>query len=119
MLRIYTLSNCDTCRRATKWLRAHGFDFEEKAIRETPPSGAELRAVLKAMDGDLRKLFNVAGREYREQKLAEKLPAMKEAEALALLTGNGSLVKRPLLVGEKVALVGFDETLWRAKLSAK
>src|SRR4051812_35124907 len=108
MLKVYTLANCDTCRAAVKWLRAHEVEFEERAIRETPPTLAELRAMLKAYDGDRRKLFNTAGREYRAQGLAEKLPALTDGEALELLVGNGSLVKRPFLIGGGIARVGFD-----------
>jgi len=117
-LKLYTLANCDTCRRAVKWLRAHGIAFDERAIRETPPAAAELRAMLAGQDGELRKLFNTAGRDYREQRLGEKLPAMTEAAALALLAANGNLVKRPFLVGGGVALVGFDEKTWAAALRA-
>lgn len=117
MLKVYTLSNCDTCRKAVKWLRAHDIAFEERAIRETPPSAAELRKVLKAQDGKLLKLFNVAGGEYRAQKLGEKLPTLSEADALALLAGNGSLVKRPFAVGDGVGLVGFNETEWKTALA--
>lgn len=116
MLTIYTLSNCDTCRAATKWLRARGIAFEERAIRETPPSVTELRAALAANAGDLRKLFNTAGREYRAQNLAQKLPKMTESAALSLLAGNGSLVKRPFLVNAGVALTGFNEEAWAASL---
>ena len=119
MLKIYTLSNSDTCRRATKWLRAHALEFEERAIRETPPSLSELRAALAGVDGELRRLFNTSGRDYRELKLGDKLPAMTAPDALKLLGGNGNLVKRPLLVGDRVALVGFDEAAWRARLLAK
>jgi len=116
MLRIYTLSNCDTCRAATKWLRGRGLKFEEFAIRETPPSLPDLQVALEAHAGDVRRLFNVAGREYRAQKLGEKLPVMSEAEALALLAQNGSLVKRPFVAGDGVALVGFDAAAWAEKL---
>ena len=116
MLTIYTLSNCDTCRAATKWLRAQGIAFEERAIRETPPSPAELRTMLAAHGGEIRKLFNTAGRDYREQKLGEKLPAMTAATAIALLAANGNLVKRPFLIGPGVARVGFDEAAWAATL---
>ena len=115
-MKIYTLAQCSTCRDATKWLRAHGIDFEEHAIRETPPPATELRAMLAANGGNLRKLFNSSGIEYRAQNLAEKLPAMTESAQLALLAGNGSLVKRPFLVGDKVALIGFDEKRWAAAL---
>ena len=119
MLKIYTLSKCSTCRDATKWLRARGVAFEERAIRETPPPPAELRTMLAAYGGQIRRLFNTSGIEYRAQKLAEKLPDLSEAEALMLLADNGSLVKRPFLIGDGVALVGFDEAQWRAKLGAK
>ena len=116
MLKLYTLSTCDTCRRAVKWLRARGVAFEERAIRETPPSVAELKQVLAAR-GSVRALCNVSGREYRAQGLGERLPAMPEGEVLALLAGNGSLVKRPLLVGPGVALAGFAEGEWDAALA--
>jgi arsenate reductase (glutaredoxin) len=112
MLIVYTLATCDTCRRATRWLRANHVAFEERAIRITPPGRAELRSGLVAVGGDVRKLFNRSGREYRAQDLAAKLPQMTEPDALALLAGNGSLVKRPFAVGDGVALVGFDEVEW-------
>lgn len=112
MLKVYTLSNCDTCRKAVKWLRAHAIAFEERAIRETPPSAAELKAALAAQGGERRKLFNTAGRDYRDQQLAEKLPGLSDAQALALLAGNGNLVKRPFLIDKNVSLVGFDEAVW-------
>ena len=117
-LTIYTYASCDTCRRATKWLRAHGLAFEERPIRDTPPSVAELHRMLAAQGGEMRKLFNTAGRDYRDQKLAEKLPSLDEAAALALLAGNGNLVKRPFLLGPNgVGLVGFDEDAWLERLA--
>ena len=119
MLKIYTLSNCDTCRKATKWLRTRKIPFHEVAIRETPPTVAELGVALAANEGELRRLFNTAGREYREQKVAEKLPELSAPAALAMLAANGSLVKRPFLLGDGVALVGFNEQSWAAALSAR
>ncbi len=118
-LKIYTYKNCDTCRRAVKWLRAHDLDFEEHPIRETPPSPAELRKMLAAYGGERRRLFNTSGGDYREQKLGEKLPGMSESAALELLAGNGNLVKRPFLLSGKVAQVGFDESAWSAALLKK
>jgi arsenate reductase (glutaredoxin) len=119
MLKIFTLSNCSTCRAATKWLRRRGITFKEVAIRETPPRVPELRLALAASNGELRRLFNTAGSDYRLQKLAEKLPQLSPEAALALLAGNGNLVKRPFLVGEGVTLVGFDEANWAAAFGEK
>ncbi len=116
MLTIYILSNCDSCRAALKWLRSRGITFTERPIRETPPSPDDLRTMLRAYGGEKRRLFNTSGRDYREQKLGEKLPVLTDAEALSLLAQNGNLVKRPFLIGEGVALVGFDEAAWAKAL---
>jgi len=118
-LTVYTYVNCDTCRRAVKWLRGQNLAFTEKPIRETPPTLAELRAMLAARQGELRRLFNTSGRDYREQKLGEKLPGLDAGKALALLAKNGNLVKRPFLLGAGVGLTGFDEKAWAAALLKK
>lgn len=111
-LRLYTLATCDTCRTAKQWLQAHAIEFEEIPIRERPPSPAELRQAAAARGGT-RPLFNTSGREYRAQRLSERMPDLTSTEAITLLAGNGSLVKRPFAIGEGIALVGFDEAGWR------
>src|SRR4051812_24811896 len=115
-LKIYTYAQCDTCRKAVKWLRAEGIQFDERPIRETPPTRLEIRKVLAATGGELRKLFNTAGRDYREQKLGEKLDQLSVAGAVDLLAENGNLVKRPFLVGDDVGLVGLDPGTWSIRL---
>jgi len=115
-IKIYTYANCSTCRAAVKWLRARGLEFDERPIRETPPTVAELKTMLAARGGEIRRLFNTSGRDYREFGLSDKLPGMTEAQAITLLAGNGNLVKRPFLLGPKVALTGFDEKTWQAAL---
>ncbi|HEY5754093.1 MAG TPA: Spx/MgsR family RNA polymerase-binding regulatory protein [Chthoniobacterales bacterium] len=116
MLKAYTYAKCDTCRKAVKFLRENQVAFEEVPIRETPPSFAELEAMLKASDGNVRKLFNTSGRDYKALNLSAKLPAMSQKEALDLLTSNGNLVRRPFVIGQNACLTGFDETTWRERL---
>jgi len=112
MLKAYTYSKCDTCRKAVKFLREKGDAFKEIPIRETPPSIDELRTMLTSQDGQLRKLFNTSGADYKAQGLSSKLPNMSTDDALQLLASNGNLVKRPFVVGDGVHLVGFDESKW-------
>jgi arsenate reductase len=116
MMKVYTYKNCDTCRKAVKWLRSRGIEFEEMAIRETPPCKGELKEMLGYYDGDMRRLFNTSGRDYREGNYKERLAGMTEADAFADLGGNGNLVKRPFLLGEGIGLVGFKEGQWAEKL---
>lgn len=113
---LYAYKSCDTCRKAAKWLNENHTSHETRAIRETPPSVSELRTALQAQGGDLKKLFNTSGGDYRELSLKDKLPTMTEEEALDLLSKNGNLVKRPFLIGDGVALNGFNEALWKSAL---
>lgn len=121
MLKLYAYSGCSTCRNAIKWLKQHAIAFEEAAIREAPPSVAELKAMLAAQSGDLRKLFNVSGLDYRALGLKDKLPTMSADAALKLLAENGNLVKRPFAIDAKnsVHLIGFKEPEWQAALSKR
>ena len=109
---MYTYKNCGTCKRATKWLKEQGVDFEELPIRETPPSVVELKQMLGYQNGELKKLFNIAGGDYRELNMREVLSTLSEREALELLAGRGNLVKRPFLLGDGFGLVGFKEADW-------
>ena len=110
----YTYARCSTCREAVQWLRERGVAFAERPIVDTPPTPAELRRMLTHQQGNVRRLFNTSGLEYRAQNLATELPALDEAAALALLAGNGRLVKRPFVLGPDFGLVGFDAVKWAA-----
>lgn len=112
MLKVYTYANCDTCRKAVKFLKENKVPFQEVPIRETPPNVTELRAMLESVDGELRKLFNTSGRDYKELDLKSKLPKLSTEEALELLAKNGNLVKRPFAIGPKTKLIGFDAERW-------
>ena len=48
--------------------------------------------------------------------LKNKLPGMSEVQMLELLSTDGMLVKRPILVGDDFVLVGFKEAEWAEKL---
>ena len=109
---VYAYQNCDTCRRALKFLEARGVRPSVIPIREQPPTLAELRLMLTIYQGDLKRLFNTSGRDYQALGLKDKLTGMTVDSALLLLSQNGNLVKRPfLLVGER-GRVGFVAAEW-------
>lgn len=116
MFTVYVYQNCSTCRDALKWLAAQGIAHQVKPIRETPPGVAELKTALDLMDGEVRRLFNTSGVDYRALGIKDKLPAMSESEALELLSRNGNLVKRPFLIGDGIALAGFKAAVWEKTL---
>ena len=117
MFKVYIYQKCSTCRDALKWLDAHGIKYDVKAIRETPPTVSELKVALDSFNGDLRKIFNTSGMDYRALGLKDRLPSMSENEALEMLSRHGNLVKRPFVIGNGIALVGFQKPEWESALS--
>ena len=103
---------CSTCRKAKKWLDEHNAEYTERHIADKKPTYDELKEWYEKSGQPLKKFFNTSGLLYKEMKMKDKLPSMSEEEQLRLLSTNGMLVKRPILVtGDKV-LVGFREAEW-------
>jgi len=111
-MKLYQYPNCSTCRKAIKYLDAKGLQFESIDITVQPPTKAELATMLSSYSGDIRKLFNTSGLQYRELNMKEKLPGMSNDEAIELLSGNGKLIKRPFLLKGDKGIVAFKEELW-------
>lgn len=119
-LTIYIYDKCSTCRKALKFLDTLGVNYEKIAIRDHPPTKAELRSMLAVYDGELKRLFNTSGQDYRQLGIKDRLAKMSEAEAIDLLASNGNLIKRPFAIaetGKSIALVGFKEELWNEALA--
>ncbi len=100
---------CSTCRKAKKWLEENGVDFTDRHIVEQKPTKEELKEVIEKSGLPIRKLFNTSGNVYKALNLKSKLDTLSEDEMLDILSSDGMLVKRPLLIGENFALVGFKE----------
>lgn len=110
--------NCSTCKKARAWLESQGIPFAERNIKTENPTREELAQWQKASGLPLKRFFNTSGQQYRALGLKEKLPAMTEEEQLELLSSDGMLVKRPLLVGETAVLVGFRPQEWEKVVGA-
>ena len=107
---------CATCKKAKKWLEDNNVCFEDRHIVESNPSADELRLWHSKSGLPLKKFFNTSGLKYKSLGLKDKLPAMSEDEMFAILSEDGMLVKRPIVVGDDFVLVGFKEAQWRAAL---
>lgn len=117
-MKLYHYPKCSTCRKAIKFVEAQSIQAELIDIASQPPSKTELKKMLKIYNGELKRLFNTSGMQYRELNLKESLPTMSEAEAIELLAGNGMLVKRPFLLdGDKTGLLGFKQAEWEEALT--
>ena len=107
---------CTTCKKARKWLEDNGIAFDARHIKENNPTYEELKSWYEKSGLPLKKFFNTSGLQYRALELKDKLPTMNEEEQLQLLSSDGMLVKRPLVVTETTVLTGFKEKDWESLL---
>lgn len=113
MIRFICYPKCTTCIKAKKWLDENGIEYELRDIKLSNPTYEELAEWYEKSGLPLKKFFNTSGLLYKSLELKNKLLSMSEEEMLNLLSSDGMLVKRPLLIGDDFVLVGFKEADWQ------
>ena len=103
---------CSTCQKAKKWLEENNISFNDRNIAEQNPTKEELKEWHKKSGLPLKRFFNTSGLVYKELALKDKLKDMSEEEQYTILSTNGMLVKRPLIITENSILIGFKEAEW-------
>ena len=107
---------CSTCQKAKKWLQENNIEFEDRHILEQTPTAQELEKWIKQSNKEIKSWFNTSGLKYKELKLKEKLPTMSDEEKIELLTSDGMLIKRPILVIDNKVHIGFKPDEWKNTL---
>ncbi len=108
---------CSTCQKAKKWLQEQGVSFTSRHIKEQNPTKEELKEWHQKSGLDIKRFFNTSGMIYREMKLKDRLPAMSLEEKYSLLSTDGMLIKRPILVTEQGIAAGFRPEEWEKLLN--
>ncbi len=106
-IKMYGIANCDTVKKARKFLDDKGVAFEFIDFKKNPPSEQHIQAWLKQFGSE--HLINKRGTTWRklsaqQQALAEGSPTQQAR----LLAENTSMIKRPIVEGKKSQLIGFD-----------
>ena len=113
---IYGIKNCDTMKKARVWLDQRGVTY---AFHDYKAVGVE-RSQLESWSGDVgwETLLNRAGTTFR--KLPEKdKDGLTEKKAIALMSAQPSMIKRPVLdVGGKLT-VGFKPEAYEKVFGAR
>ena len=115
MIKYICYPKCTTCQKAKKWLDQKELEYELRDIKLDKPTLEELTEWHKKSGLPLKKFFNTSGLLYKSLDLKNKLLDMSEDDMLKLLSTDGMLVKRPLLIGDDFVLVGFKEAEWAEK----
>lgn len=104
MIDIYGLNNCDTCRKARKWLVAEGVEHQFHDIRK---ANLDDKVIADwAGKTGWETLLNRRGTTWRGLSAQDK-ESVGEASAVKLMTAHPALIKRPVFVMGSDVLVGF------------
>ncbi|MBQ7653588.1 MAG: arsenate reductase family protein [Clostridia bacterium] len=107
---------CTTCQKAEKWLADNSFAYDKRDIKLDNPTFDELKKWHETSGCDIKRFFNTSGILYKQLSLKDKLPEMSVEEKLKLLSTDGMLVKRPIVVTDDKVLIGFKEKEWKENL---
>ena len=109
---------CSTCQKAAKWLKENNIEVESRHIVENTPTEKELTDWFERSKLPINKFFNTSGKVYKEQNIKEKVKTESTSGLIKLLSNNGMLIKRPLLITKDFVLVGFNEGEWNQHLKS-
>lgn len=108
MYDFYWYPKCSTCRKAKAQLDQQGIEYRAIDLKQTPPSAEQFEQWFVSERFPVKRFFNTSGLVYREMGLKDKLTDLSVNEMAELLSSDGMLVKRPLLVKSgQVQLIGY------------
>ncbi len=113
MVKVYGYTKCSTVKKALKFLEENGVKYTHVDNVANKLSVEEITKIYKESGLEIKKFFNTSGMLYRELGLKDKLLNMNEQEKLELLSTDGMLVKRPIVITKKGTITGFNESKLR------
>jgi len=113
MITLYGIKNCDTVRKACKWLDANGVEYHLHDIRKDGLTAAKIKSWASEVDWEL--LLNRRGLTWRKLSDDDKADINK-TKAIKLMAAEPTLIKRPVIETGNAVMVGFDENNYAAEL---
>ena len=113
MIHLYGIKNCDSVRKAVKFLKTNEFDFTFHDFRESPVDTKDIESWIDA-GATIQQLFNTRGTTYRTLKLKEK--NLDDHGKLEWMAKENMLIKRPVITTTDQILIGYNETLYQQYL---
>ena len=113
MITIYGIPNCDTMKKARKWLEANGVEYEFRDYKKLGVSENKLRSWVKQAGWET--VLNKRGTSWRklDDEIRDNIDA---ASAIKIMLENPSIIKRPVLESNGLLLIGFKDSDYKQLL---
>ncbi|WP_292438276.1 ArsC family reductase [Methylophaga sp.] len=103
---VYGIKNCDTVKKARRWLDEHGVHYQFHDFRQDGLDEATIHHWLQSVDWET--LLNKRGTTWRKLDDPRK-DNLDQSTAVALMLANPTLIKRPVVASDNGCTVGFKE----------
>lgn len=104
-MKVYTLKNCDTCKKALKWLEEEGIEFQNHDIRADGTEATWVAPIVEALGWETA--INRRSTTWRNLDDGDKND-LTDAKAVSLIVDQPTLMKRPVFVDGATVICGFD-----------
>lgn len=111
MITMYGIPNCDTIKKAKKWLEANGIDYEFHDYKKQSITKAKLKDWCKQADWEV--LLNRRGTTWRKLD-DETKNNINKTSAIDIMAENTSIIKRPVIETGSEILIGFSTDTYEA-----
>ncbi len=113
MVKLYGIKNCDTVRKACKWLDANGVEYHFHDMRKDGLTASKIKSWASQVDWE--RLLNRRGLTWRKLSDDDKTDINKP-RAIKLMVAEPTLIKRPVIENGDTVMVGFDEKKYTTEL---
>lgn len=107
MIVVYTSPGCASCRKVKKWLKDHELKYIEKNIFTTLLNDVEIRHLLNRSENGTDDIISKRSKIIQENRV--DIESMSTTQLIEFIKQNPSVLKRPIIVNDRVFQVGFDE----------
>lgn len=107
MIVVYTSPGCASCRKVKAWLKERNLNYIEKNIFKTILNPIEIKHLLSRCENGTEDL--ISKRSKIMQELNVDMDEMSVSQLVDFIQKNPSVLKRPIILNERVFQVGYDQ----------
>ncbi|MBN2503786.1 MAG: transcriptional regulator Spx [Bacilli bacterium] len=117
MITLYTSSSCSSCRKAKRWLEENQIPYKEKNIIGIRLTRDDIINMLKYSDNGFEDIISTRSKIFKESNLEPE--EMRFGELADFIIDNPTVLKRPIIINDKIMQTGYNEDEIRAFIPRK
>ena len=119
MLAVFGIKNCNTVKKSLTWLEEKKISYEFLDVKKSVLSESLLEMWMSNIPKPYiwENLINKSGMAWRKLPDSEKNIELDKKQAIKLIMGNASIMKRPVILkNKKILTIGYNESEFEAKI---